>query len=76
LINASELWIAEMDQMIEIMPFSVSIFVMGVSRTLSLNATQLPSHHEDTLKRTTAYPRHGTHQVHCLAMLEDLNKLM
>jgi hypothetical protein len=39
LVNASRLWIPEMDQMIEIMHFSVSIFVMGVFGTSSLDAT-------------------------------------
>jgi hypothetical protein len=40
LVNANGLWISEMHQMIEIMHFSISIFVMGVSDTSSLGATQ------------------------------------
>jgi hypothetical protein len=43
--------------MIEIMHFSVSNFVMGVSGTSSLYAGQTPYHDGDTPKRTTTRPR-------------------
>jgi hypothetical protein len=42
LVNASRLWIPETDEMIEIMQFSVIIFVMGVSGPSSLDAAQTP----------------------------------
>jgi hypothetical protein len=46
-----------MDQMIEIMHFSVSIVVMSVSSTSSLDEAQTPRHNGDTPKQTTARPR-------------------
>jgi hypothetical protein len=46
-----------MDQMIEIIHFSVLIFVVNVFGTSSLEAAQKPYHHGDTPKRTTIRPR-------------------
>jgi hypothetical protein len=40
LVNANRLWIPEMEEMIEIMHFSMSIFVVNVSRASSLDAVQ------------------------------------
>jgi hypothetical protein len=51
-----------MDQMIEIMHFTVSIFVMGVSSISSLDATQTPYHNGDTPERTTIRPRRRNSQ--------------
>jgi hypothetical protein len=40
-----------MDEMIEIMHFSVSIFIVGVSSTSSLNVAQAPSHDGDASEK-------------------------
>jgi hypothetical protein len=42
LVNASGLWIPEINQMIEIIHFSVPVVVIGVSGTSSLGAALTP----------------------------------
>jgi hypothetical protein len=56
LANASRLWIPEMDQMTEIMHFSVAIVVMDLCGTPSLDAAQTPCHHGDTPKEPRLVP--------------------
>jgi hypothetical protein len=54
----------------------VSVFVMGVSGALSLDAAQTPYDNGDAPKQTTTLPGQEIHKVCCLAMLGYFKKMM
>jgi hypothetical protein len=74
LLNARRFLIPEMDQMIEIMHFSVSIVVMRVFGTPSLDA----AHTAEWGYSKTSHdsPGQAIHKVRCLAVLQFFKKLM
>jgi hypothetical protein len=65
-----------MNQMIEIMHFSMSIFLRSIFDTSSLYVAQTSCQKEDGPKRTTLGPGEEIHKVCRLAMLVLFNKVM
>jgi hypothetical protein len=76
LVNASRRWSPEMDQIIEIMRFSLPIVVMGGSATSSLDAAQIPYHNGETRKRTTSCSDQEIHKLRCLTILKYFKKVI